>query len=42
MKKDILMKGCGGLRDVFVCMRAAEGGLRIYTNTEQRRRPNQN
>jgi hypothetical protein len=25
----------GRLSDVFVCMRAAEGGLRIHTNTEQ-------
>jgi hypothetical protein len=32
---------CGGLSDVFVCMRADEGGIRIHTNTEQRRSPNQ-
>jgi hypothetical protein len=49
MKKDLPMKSsrhayrdtCGGLSDVFVCMRGAAGGIRIHTNTKQRRRPNQ-
>ncbi len=32
---------CGGLSDVFVCMRGDKGGIRMHTNTEQRRRSNQ-
>jgi hypothetical protein len=34
-EKNFPLKSCGGLSDVFVCMRAAAGGIRMHTNTEQ-------